>query len=51
MTIALTPLSPGSPLIDTVSQFDFVASAKVLAANANLTHAMSLLFLCRLVAI
>lgn len=44
MTIVLALLAPGGPLIDTVSQFDLIAATEVLAAHANLTHAMSMLF-------
>lgn len=44
MTIVLSLLAPGGPLIDTVSQFDFIAASEVLGDYANLTHAMSLLF-------
>ena len=44
MTIFLGLVAPGGPLIDTVDQFDFIATSDVLAANSSLTHATSLLF-------
>ena len=44
MTIVLSLLAPGGPLIEPVSQFDFVAASEVLGDYANLTHATSLLF-------
>lgn len=44
MTIVLSLLGPGGPLIEPTSQFDFVAASEVLGDYANLTHAMSLLF-------
>lgn len=44
MVIVLALISPGGPLIDPVSQFDLVDAAEVLANNAALTHAGSLLF-------
>ena len=37
-------LTPGGPLIDTVSRFDLIAVSEALVANAILTHTMSLLF-------
>ncbi len=44
IAILLGLLFPGGPVIDPVSQFDLVDASQVLANNANITHAGSLLF-------